>query len=364
MIFDGNLEKRECIATIGVLTLIPISLSLPNLSAEKYGTASFLHCVYITVIAGLFFYLLFKLHAKFVDKDILDIAEEVGGKFLKYLTGIVIILYIITASVVTLGEFSENIRNILLDEAPESYILTVFFITGVVACFIGIKSIFRIGTLMLPVIFLAGVFIIRSLIEDIDLTNFTPVFGNGLRPLLLDGAFSLGRYEVFFIFLLLAPSIKDLQKTVAKSFGAATTLLFACFFMFFGIFPYPSITENYSLLYELVRMVSYGRFIQRIESIFLPIWLIVTFMYFSLTLSLSAQTMKKIFHITYYKRIIPSLAIIMISTSMLIQSHTDIINLRKILSDFACPAIFIYGFILIIIARIKLHFKEKAHEVS
>lgn len=175
---------------------------------------------------------------------------------------------------------------------------------------------------------------------------------------------SLGRYEVFFIFLLLAPSIKDLRKTVTKSFWSASLLLLVCFFMFFGIFPYPSITENYSVLYELVRMVSYGRFIQRIESIFLPIWLIVTFMYFAITLSMSTLTVKKLFHITYYKRLIPSMAIIIISASLLLNSHTDVIQFRKILIDFACPAIFIYAFILIIIARIKLKYKEKIHEIA
>ena len=216
----------------------------------------------------------------------------------------------------------------------------------------------------MPIIFIAGIIIIRSLLEDIDLTNFTPIFGNGIKDVFLDGSFALGRYEVFFIFLLLAPSIKDLRKTVSKTFLAASLLLLVCFFMFFGIFPYPSITENYSLLYELVRMVSYGRFIQRIESIFLPIWLIATFMYFAITLSLSVQTLKKMFAITYYKRLVPSLAIIIISVSLLLHSHADVIELRKILTDFACPMFFIYAFVLLIIARIKLKFKEKIHENS
>lgn len=158
MIFDGELERRECIATIGALTLIPISLSLPNLSSEKFGTASFLHAVYITIIAGIFFFLLFKLHAKFASKDIIDVSEYVGGKVLKYLTGLIIILYIVAASIVTLSEFTENIRNILLDEAPESYVLTVFFITGVVACFIGIKAIFRTRNTYLTCHFYCGNF--------------------------------------------------------------------------------------------------------------------------------------------------------------------------------------------------------------
>ncbi|MBQ9280388.1 MAG: GerAB/ArcD/ProY family transporter [Clostridia bacterium] len=191
------------------------------------------------------------------------------------------------------------------------------------------------------------------------MTNFTPILGNGIDKIFLQGALSLGRYEAFFLFLLLAPSIKDLNKTVTKSFLAATILLLACFFMFFGIFSYPSITEDYSVLYELVRMVSYGRFIQRIESLFLLIWLMVTFLYFSLALSLSVLTMKKLFHIQYHKRIIPSVAIIIIASSLLLSSHTDVINLRKFLMDILCPAIFLWGLLMVIVARIKLRICQK-----
>lgn len=364
MIFDGQLDRRECIATIGCLVLIPISLSLPNLSALDYGNASFLHAVYMTIIAFIFFTILFKMYSKFLDKDIIDVSEFVGGKFLKIFTGLIIIAYLILASIATLSEFDENIRNILLDEAPSSYILTVFFIVSVIGSFIGIKAIFRTGTLTLPVIFLCGFIIIKALIEDIDYTNFTPIFGNSINNFFTKGSFSLGRYEAFYIFLLLAPNIKDLNKTVTKSFFAASVLLLACFFMFFGIFSYPSITEGYSILYELVRMVSYGRFIQRIESIFILIWLIVTFIYSSLALSLTAQTIKKIFNIEYFKRIIPSIAIIVISSSLTLKSHTDVINLRKFLIDFMCPAIFIYSFIIVAIARIKLSSKGMKEELN
>lgn len=143
MIFDGQLEKRECVATIGCLALIPISLSLPNLAAIEYGTASFLHAVYISIVAAIFFTILFKLHSSFSDKDIIDVAELAGGKLFKYITAFAIIFYLIAASIVTLSEFDENIKIILLDEAPSSYILTVFFLTAVIASFIGLKGIFR-----------------------------------------------------------------------------------------------------------------------------------------------------------------------------------------------------------------------------
>ena len=181
------------------------------------------------------------------------------------------------------------------------------------------------------------------------------------------GALRLGRYESFFVFLMLAPSIKDLNKSVAKAFGAVTILLLASFFLFFGLFSYPSITEDYSVLYELVRMVSYGRFIQRIESLFLLIWLIDTFLYFSLALALSILTIKKLLGVQYEKRIIPSVAMIIISCSLLITSHTDVILSRKFLLEFLCPAIFLVSLLIEIIANFKkrkLQKREVLREIS
>ena len=152
-----------------------------------------------------------------------------------------------------------------------------------------------------------------SLLGNIDLTNFTPIFGNGIDKVFLDGTIRFSRYESFALLFLVAPNIKNYGKTIFKSYLMVTFLILISFFLLFGILPFPSVTENYFPLFEISRLVSYGRFIQRVESIFILIWLVATFIYLSIGVTFTANIIKKLFNIKYYKRIIPSVSIIVLS---------------------------------------------------
>lgn len=313
MIFEGTIGSWQCIATLSTVTLIPLLLTLPTFSAEVFGTASFLHAVYISIVTGLLFLLLFKMYSKYKDKDILDISEAVGGKFLKYSTGALAIFYLLGIGIITLSEFNENIRNILFSEAPAEYISTLFMVAVFLGSIIGLKGIIRSSSIIAPLIIIGLISMFISLLGNIDLTNFTPIFGNGIDKVFLDGTIRFSRYESFALLFLVAPNIKNYGKTIFKSYLMVTFLILISFFLLFGILPFPSVTENYFPLFEISRLVSYGRFIQRVESIFILIWLVATFIYLSIGVTFTANIIKKLFNIKYYKRIIPSVSIIVLS---------------------------------------------------
>ena len=85
----------ECILTIGCVTIIPLILTVPTFTVQTFGTDGLTHTIYIILVGILVFSLLFHLFLKFKNKDIIDISEFVGGKVLKYLTGIFIIGYLV-----------------------------------------------------------------------------------------------------------------------------------------------------------------------------------------------------------------------------------------------------------------------------
>lgn len=360
MIFNEVIGSWECIATLGCISIIPVMLATPAVSANDFGTASFLHSIYAAITAGLFLFIIFNLYSKFKNKDILDVSEFAGGKLTKYLTGFLAIFYLMLSSVVTLSEFNENIRNILFPHAPAAYISSLFVLAIFVGTFVGLKGIIRTSSLIAPVIITGFIAMFISLLGKIDLTNFTPILGNGAKTFFIDGAFRIGRYESFLLILLLGPNIKNLGKTATKSFFMVTFIILISLFLIFGIIPYPSVTENYFALFEVSRLVSYGRFIQRVESIFILVWLVATFIYLSLGVTLIVHIMKKLFNITYYRRLIPSVTILLLSASLLLSSYVDIVNYRRILSVYIAPIlIFLYPFIVLLIATIKQKKKIK-----
>lgn len=148
------------------------------------------------------------------------------------------------------------------------------------------------------------------------MTNYLPIFGNGIKDFFIKGSFRIEMFESIFLILLMGPQIKNIKKAAIGSFIliSISTLIIAI--LLFGIFPYPSSLENYFPLFELNRLISFGRFIQRVESIYILIWLIAMYIYISLGTSYSVQTFSKLFKLQYTNRIIPSFCMLIILRSL------------------------------------------------
>ena len=291
---------------------------------QTFGTASLAHIVWIIIIGALSFSLLFNLFFKFKDKDIIDISEYVGGNTLKYFTGISAIIFLLFTTILALSEFTENIRNIIFENAPTEYFYLLFFIGMLISVLTGIQGIFRASTIIAPVILFFVAFIFFSLYRDIDITNFTPIFGNGIREFFIPGSFRIEMFESLFLTLLMGPQIKNIKKATYGSFILISLFTLIIAILLFGIFPYPSSLENYFPLFELNRLISFGRFIQRVESIYILFWLIAVYIYISLGTSYAVQTFSKLFKINYTKRIIPLFCMVVLLGSLLLESYIDV----------------------------------------
>ncbi len=354
MIFNGMLGSWECIATIACITIIPLLLTLPTFSAEVFGTASLLQILYITSIVGIIFFAMFKMFRKFKQKDLIDIAEIVGGKFLKYLIGFSIIIYLFFESFIALTDFTINVQNTLFHETPYEYIALLFIFTVLIGSLIGIRGIFRVGAIICPILIIAFSALFLSLTPSVDLTNFTPIFGNGIGTFFTQGTFHITCFNGIALLLLLAPNVKHLEKTAFHSFVLTLFLIFVTYFLVFGLIPYPSVTDNYVPIFELIKLISYGRFIQRVESIYILTWLPATFMYLSCGIVFIANILKKLFSITDTKRIIPALCIAVLSASLMLSTYVELLTLRKFVSTYITPiVIVVVPFIILFIANKK-----------
>lgn len=364
LIVDGILSSWEAISALGCIAVIPLILTVPTFVCEDFGTGTLIQVLYMTIIMALYLFVYFKLYSKFKNKDIIDISEFVGGKTLKYMITLLIIVYFFSISIFTLSEFNENIRNILFTDAPASYISLLFIAAAFFGALFGIKGLFRVSAVVTPIIAIGFLAMLFSLFDNIDWLNFTPIFGNGIGKIFLNGATRFGRYESLIVFSLIAPNLKNLNKTVGKAFALISFFIIISFFLLLGIIPYPTVTENYFPLYEITRLISYGRFIQRVESIFVLIWLVATFIYLTTAVLFIVNILKKVFKIEYCKRLIPSVLIIILCVSLMLSSYIEIIKIRNIVFLYLTPIfLFLCPLVILIIANIKER-KMRKNEIN
>ncbi len=76
----GVMQAASVIVTVMIAHII---LNMPNHLIASTGSSTILNLAYIFIISIVIFYLASKIFALFPGKDLMDICEFAGGKFLK-----------------------------------------------------------------------------------------------------------------------------------------------------------------------------------------------------------------------------------------------------------------------------------------
>ena len=136
---------------------------------------------------------------------------------------------------------------------------------------------------------------------------------------------------------------------------STSTIILFVVFLIFSIIPYPEISENYFAFFEITRMISFGRFFQRIEVIFTFLWLFVSLLYLTMAISVVIYTFKKAFHIEYPNLLLPVITLSFIGLAYIFPNTSSLLITRDFMYKYITPFIvFIAPLILLILSKLKM----------
>lgn len=354
MLDNLKLNTWEVVSFLCTVALMPILLTLPQYAAKTFKSGALVHAIYVAIVVYIVFSLILKLIHSLGSKDIFDTSKYVGGKWLFYIIGILFFLYLLVLNIVTFEEFGEDIKNVLFKKTPFEYINLLFCIGIFIGAFYGPRSLFRSSIIIFPIITLGLILILIFIRDKIDLTNITPILGVKPKVLFWDGLQSIGRYESLCVLLFIPQNVKNIKKTGKIVMISMSALIILSLFMLFTVISYPTILEIYFPLFELTRLISIGRFFQRVESIFTLLWILTTLIYFSGSTFLCTMIIKKIFNIKYPRRILPILIIITLTFSLFIKDYSTALQIRSFMYIYVTPIlIIIIPLIILLLAKLK-----------
>lgn len=354
-LYSSKINGWEIISITSIITFTPLLVTLPRSAGETFGTAAVLHSIYIAIVAAIYFFTIFSLYKGLEDKDIFDLAEYVGGNPLRILTGIIVLFYLGTASFITVNEFGEDVKSILFANTNVQNVSLIFLLGTFIAAYFGVKGVLRISSILFPIIIVGIIAVYFSLLKDIELLNLTPILGTGIKEVFLKGLLHAGRYNSLFLLFLFAPQMKNLKRNGMLCVLSTSTIILSVVFLIFTIIPYPEILENYFAFFEITRMISYGRFFQRVEVIFTFLWLFVCLIYLTLASSVMIQTLKKAFHIEFSKLLLPIFCTSYMGLALIFPSFTSLAITRDFMYSYITPIIvFVYPFFLLLASKLKM----------
>lgn len=346
----------ETISALTILINTQLLLNFPRIMMEAVGTAGWILVLYITIITFIIFAFITRLYAKFEGMDLIDIGEHVAGTYGRIITGLISILLPASVSFITLRQFAESVKIISLPLSPINFV-TVFFIVCMIAgAYSGIESIVRLCAVVQPIALSASLIIFAASTQYFDASRITPLLGNGIYEIFAAGLTKISAYSGMFALFFIAPFIKSVKNFKAIGY---TTIILSFVFMLMSVlafsltFQYPTGTESVLPLFKLSRLISYGRFFQRVEAIFILTWSLVAMLYLSITLFLTVHIFKKTFRLKYYRPLIMPFAVIIFTLSLMPLNLIETIEMEaRYLRTYSWIVVFLFPVLLLFIANI------------
>ncbi|NSW92668.1 MAG: GerAB/ArcD/ProY family transporter [Firmicutes bacterium] len=362
----------EAISLIMLVICNQVFLNMPRIVAEVAGTGGGILIIYVAILAFIALWLIIKLYKNYEGMDLIDLGEYIAGRAGKIFVGTVLSVYLIFVISIILREFTENMKIISLQVSPISFV-SLFFIVGMaVAAYLGLEAIVRYNSIAVPIILISYILILLGVTNYFNFTRLAPFLGFGPYELFVAGIPKVSLFSeiivLFFIFPYLK-SYKIFKKAGYTGFAISALILIISIFSYLLIYAYPISIENFLPVYQLSRLFSYGRFFERIESIFLIVWATTALLYLSSSTFFAVFFIKKAYDLEYYRPLIIPVIIIIFNLSLLPPNLMTAIKLEvTYFRSFAWIFTFALPLVLLLISSfikkygLKERIKRRRHE--
>ena len=305
----------------------------------------------------------------FLGLDIFDIAKFLGGKWLKVIIGILFLLYLLFTVTTLLRSFSETLKIIFFPRTPVQVIMLLLLIAIVIVNKLGFRPIARSSLFFMPLVLFSILFIFVANFGNFTIQRALPLLGNGGITTFLSGISNLFAFGGISYLYFIPPYLKE-QKDYAKvafsSVGISAIFLLMSVTTLLLMFPLIASNEEILPLYLASRFIEFGRFFQRLDAVFVFIWIISMTSYLSIAFHFATSIFQKISNLQSSKWIIGLFASIAFGLGLLPQNLHQISFLENTVYKYIILVLVIsIGLGLLIFANIKyLIFHKKKGDVQ
>ena len=283
----------------------------------------------IAIFAGVFMGLIItSLAVRFPNQTIIQYTQELFGSIVGKIIGIMYLWYFLHLGALVLRNYGEFLSNMVLPETPMWFINLTFALVVAYMAAKGIEVIARVGELFWPII--AILTIITSILISISghkeiASHLNPVLEHGLTKVIL-GAVPIASFP--FLEIILFSMFFPFVNIIGKSKNATLAGI-----LFSGLLLTMILVQNIAVFgdylatltfprYFIVRIISVGGFVERIEPLVLAVWLMAGLIKIGICLYAFTLGLSQITGMKNDKVLIIPTAVLMVVLSLLIYDNT------------------------------------------
>ena len=313
---SSKLNVLEAVMLILTIVVTHTILCLPRNILVLTKSATVINLIYISIIAILIGYFIYCLLKKFPGSDIIDISEFLGGKILKTIIGTIFIVYFIISSSILLRNFCESLKIIYYSTTN---IILLFIVTLCIANRLDFSATLKTNTLIVPLVLASMIFLFFANMNKFVPQRMFPLFGDGLFQTFGLGLTNLASFGGIAYLYFLPPLLKEpkyMKKVILLAVGISAIYLILCVSTLLFMFSFFIEANEITPLYNATRYIEFGNFFQRLESIFLLIWILSFACYLSIVSKFSMRIFQKLTNIENKKALIDIFGLLIFGISI------------------------------------------------
>lgn len=349
----GTIEAIMLVLTMIVAHTI---LSMPRNILVSTKSATIINLIFVSILAVMIAYFIVKLLKNFPGQDIIDISEYLGGKTFKTIIGTIFILYFLVSSSILLRNFCESIKILYYPMTNIIFIIAMFIIAICAANRLDFNASLKTNLLVLPLALASMVFLFFANMNKFVPERIFPIFGDGLWDTFILGLGNLASFGGIAFLYFLPPFLKEpekMKKIAVISIGISAIYLILCVSTLLFMFSFFINTNEITPLYNATRYIEFGNFFQRLESVFLLIWILAFSCYLSIIIKFSMSIFKKLTNIETKKPLIDIFGLLMLGISLIPKNYAISENFEtKIYPYLVLGIVFFLGISILLLANL------------
>jgi len=313
-------RKEQISALQGAMLVVNIVLPtsilfLPAIAAAQARQDAWLSPVVATAVGMGLAWIYTALAGRFPGKSLIRLAPEAAGWLPGKLVGVLYLWWWLHLNAIIIREFAEFMTTAVAPTTPISVFVLVTLAVCAYAVRHGIEVLGRANEIILMIMIISLLTLMLLVTNKMQLTNLMPFLGDGMGPV-LKGAFSPTSWmgEVVTALMIIFPFLaKPKQARPVAMGGLAVTgvvLTLTTFTILAALGSHLTITSKFPTVI-VARIIELGSFAERMEPIFLAIWVSGNFVKISIFYYAFCQGTAQLFGLEDYRPLVlPALTVL------------------------------------------------------
>lgn len=327
---SGKMGIAEGMAIVFTVTFVPVFQSIWSVTIDRAkGAAWMIPCVNGAVTLCVFLLLLYVMGR--VPGDLIDVSRKLLGKPIAMMIGLVYFVHFYVESALLLREFSESTLLTALPYLEFSAAILFYSSVAAVILYIGIEPLARGTYIVMPFIVFAVAFVLVFSFPKFIFLQLAPWQGPGIGKVLISGIQVSG----FNFGLLLLPilgrslhNVTTIRYAALYGFGLSVVMRLVMVLGFTLVFGAGVGREKMLPFFEMTRAVYVSRYLQRIEALFILLWVIAGIVAVAATFYVSIYIIARLFDLPTLKPLIIPAVLTAAQLAMLPPDITSVLLLH------------------------------------